>query len=82
MPEAEMGKAVQVLDLLLEYFGDRGEHWTRDCYNDGGDRRCLVGRPPRSAAGLFVARVGAGIPAFEIYSTMTCPYIHGWGAQM
>jgi len=35
-----------------------------------------------SAAGLFVARVGAGIPAFEIYSTMTCPYIHGCGAQM
>jgi hypothetical protein len=28
MPEAENGKAVQVLDLLLEYFGERGERWT------------------------------------------------------
>ena len=23
-----------------------------------------------------------GIPPLEIYSTITCPYIHGWGAQM
>jgi hypothetical protein len=43
MPEAETGKAVQVLDLLLEYFGDRGERWTRDRYDDGDGRRCLVG---------------------------------------
>jgi hypothetical protein len=56
MPEAEMGKAVQVLDLLLEYFGDRGEHWTRDCYNDGGDRRCLVGRAKISGGIIRRAR--------------------------
>src|SRR5262245_4289079 len=43
MPEAETGQAVQVLDLLLEYFGDNGEHWTRDRYDDGDGRRCLVG---------------------------------------
>jgi len=43
MPEAENGKAVQVLDLLLEYFGDRGERWTPDRYDDGQGRRCLVG---------------------------------------
>ena len=43
MPEAETGKAVQVLDLLLEYFGDRGERWTRDGHDDGDGRRCLVG---------------------------------------
>ena len=43
MPEAENGKAVQVLDLLLEYFGERGERWTRDRYDDGQGRRCLVG---------------------------------------
>ena len=43
MPEAETGKAVQVLDLLLEYFGDQGERWTRDRYDDGDGRRCLVG---------------------------------------
>jgi hypothetical protein len=42
MSEAETGKAVQVLDLLLEYFGERGERWTRDRY-DGDGRRCLVG---------------------------------------
>ena len=43
MHEAENGKAVQVLDLLLEYFGNRGERWTRDRYDDGQGRRCLVG---------------------------------------
>jgi hypothetical protein len=43
MPEAETGKAVQVLDLLLECFGERGERWTRDRYDDGDGRPCLVG---------------------------------------
>ena len=43
MPEAETGKAVRVLDLLLEYFGEQGERWTRDRYDDGDGRRCLVG---------------------------------------
>jgi hypothetical protein len=43
MPEAETGQAVRVLDLLLEYFGDDGERWTRDHYDDGDGRRCLVG---------------------------------------
>lgn len=43
MPEVVTGKAVQVLDLLLEYFGERGERWTRHRYDDGDGRRCLVG---------------------------------------
>jgi hypothetical protein len=43
MPEAETGRAVQVLDLLLEYLGEQGERWTRDRYDDGDGRRCLVG---------------------------------------
>jgi hypothetical protein len=43
MPEAETGQAVQVLDLLLEYFGERGERWTRDRHDDGDGRRCLLG---------------------------------------
>ncbi|MGC2200935.1 MAG: hypothetical protein WA633_12425 [Stellaceae bacterium] len=43
MPEAETGKAVQVLNLLLEHFGEHGEHWTRDSYDDGRGRHCLVG---------------------------------------
>jgi hypothetical protein len=43
MPDAETGQAVQILDLLLDYFGDDGERWTRDHYDDGDGRRCLVG---------------------------------------
>jgi hypothetical protein len=39
MRETVSGKAVQVLDLLLEYFGEQGERWTRDRYDDGDDRR-------------------------------------------
>jgi hypothetical protein len=42
MPEAETAKAVELLDLLLEFFAD-GTHWTRGCYHDGHGRRCLVG---------------------------------------
>jgi len=42
MPETEIGKAVQLLDLMLEYFAD-DEHWTRGCYDDGHGGHCLVG---------------------------------------
>lgn len=45
-----------------------------------------LGAPPRQGPRpdlLSRRSVSAfGIPAFEIYSTITCPYIHGWGAQM
>src|SRR6266513_6322993 len=42
MPEAEIAKAVQLLDLMLEFFADDG-HWTRGCYGDGNGGHCLVG---------------------------------------
>jgi hypothetical protein len=42
MPPAETAKAVQLLDLTLEFFADDG-HWARGCYNDGNGGRCLVG---------------------------------------
>src|ERR1700751_3132058 len=42
MPEADIGKAVQLLDLMLEFFADDG-HWTRGCYGDGNGGHCLVG---------------------------------------
>lgn len=42
MPEAEIAKAVQLLDLMLEFFADDG-HWARGCYNDGNGGHCLVG---------------------------------------
>lgn len=31
MPDAEIAKAVQLLDLMLEHFADDG-HWTRGRY--------------------------------------------------
>ncbi len=43
MPEADTGKALRMLDLLLEFFGENGEHWTRGRYDDGHGRRCLIG---------------------------------------
>src|SRR5260370_23586283 len=43
MSETDTGKAVQVLDLLLEFFGESGAHWTRGRYHDGHGRRCLIG---------------------------------------
>ena len=45
MSETDTGKAVQVLDLLLEFFGESGEHWTCGRYHDGHGRRCLIGAP-------------------------------------
>jgi hypothetical protein len=42
MPEAETVKAVQLLDLMLEFFADDGR-WARGCYDDGNGGRCLVG---------------------------------------
>jgi hypothetical protein len=42
MPEAEIAKALQLLDLMLEFFADDG-HWTRGCYDDGSGGHCLVG---------------------------------------
>jgi hypothetical protein len=42
MPEAEIGKAVQLLDLMLEFFTDDA-HWTRGRYADGHGGHCLVG---------------------------------------
>jgi hypothetical protein len=42
MPEAEIAKTVQLLDLMLEFFADDG-HWTRGSYDDGNGGHCLVG---------------------------------------
>jgi hypothetical protein len=42
MPETEIARAVQLLDLMLEFFADDG-HWTRGCYDDGTGGHCLVG---------------------------------------
>ena len=42
MPEAEVAKAVQLLDLMLEFFADDGR-WTRGSYDDRKGGHCLVG---------------------------------------
>jgi hypothetical protein len=42
MPKAEIGQAVQLLDLMLEFFAN-DNHWTRGCYDDGDGGHCLVG---------------------------------------
>lgn len=42
MDETEIGKAVQLLDLIHEFFTDDA-HWARGCYDDGNGGHCLVG---------------------------------------
>jgi hypothetical protein len=42
MPQAEIAKAAQLLDLMLEFFADGG-HLTRGRYDDGNGGHCLVG---------------------------------------
>jgi hypothetical protein len=41
-PKRKSEKAVQLLDLMLEFFTDDA-HWTRGCYDDGHGSHCLVG---------------------------------------
>jgi hypothetical protein len=38
----DTAKAVQLLDLMLDFFADDG-HWTRGSYDDGKGGHCLVG---------------------------------------
>ena len=42
MPKTQIAQAVQLLDLMLEYFADDG-NWTRGRYDDGNGGHCLVG---------------------------------------
>jgi hypothetical protein len=42
MPQAEIAKTLQLLDLMLEFFADDG-HWTRGRYDDENGGHCLVG---------------------------------------
>jgi hypothetical protein len=42
MPEAEIARAVQLLDLMLDFFAHDG-HWTRGSYDDGNGGHCLLG---------------------------------------
>jgi hypothetical protein len=42
MSQVDIDKAVQLLDLMLEFFADDG-HWTRGSYDDGKGGHCLVG---------------------------------------
>ena len=42
MIEVQTDKAVQLLDLVLEFFAE-GSNWIRGDYHDGHGRRCLVG---------------------------------------
>jgi hypothetical protein len=79
MPDAEIAKAVQLLDLMLEFFADDG-HWTRGCYHDGNDGHCLVGAllhlgrkhslPTRSAIALLQdAMPRPGLPLVHFNDT-------------
>ena len=42
MRGAEIAKAVQLFELMFEFFADDG-HWTRGRYDDGNGGHCLVG---------------------------------------
>jgi hypothetical protein len=42
MPEAKIAEAVQLLDLMIEFFAD-DNRWTRGRYDDGNGGHCLVG---------------------------------------
>ena len=43
MPKRNPEKAVQMLDMLLEFFGEDGQRWIRGALDDPHGNRCLVG---------------------------------------
>jgi hypothetical protein len=43
MLEPDPANCVHLLDCLLRFFGEHGEHWTRGTYDDGTGNRCLAG---------------------------------------
>ena len=58
MPETEIAKAIQLLDLMLEFFADDGS-WTRGCYDDGKGgpaSRLCTSMTVAAAASLSCAR--------------------------
>jgi hypothetical protein len=78
MPQAEIAHAVQLLDLMLEYFADDGR-WTRGRYDDGNGGHCLVDallhlsrkhRLPRAPAMRF-CRMRCPGPAFRLCTSTT-----------
>jgi hypothetical protein len=78
MPEAEIARAVQLLDVMLEHFAADG-HWTRGRYDDGNGGHCLVGallhlsRKPRlpSAPAIAPCRMRCRGPAFRLCTSTT-----------
>ena len=78
MPEAEIAKAVQLLDLMLEFFADDG-YRTRGRYDDGNGGHCLVGAVlhlsrkhclPKAPAIALLQDAMPG-PAFRLYTSTT-----------
>ena len=78
MPEAKIAEAVQLLDLMLEFFADDG-HWTRGCYDDGNGGYCLVGallhlsrkhRLPTAPA-IALLQDAMPAPAFHLFTSTT-----------
>ena len=67
MSETEIGKAVQLLDLMLNFFADDA-HWTRGHYDDGQGGHCLVGallhlsREHRLSAALAITLLQDAMP--------------------
>ncbi|MGE3280096.1 MAG: hypothetical protein AB7O13_03680 [Alphaproteobacteria bacterium] len=67
MHETDIGKAVQLLDLIHDFFSDDA-HWTRGCYDDGNGGHCLVGallhlsRKHRLPAALAISLLQDAMP--------------------
>ena len=71
MPADTTGKALQVLDLMLEFFAD-DNHWARGRYHDPHGRHCLVGAVPHLSAkhglprGPVMSLLEAALPRRQI----------------
>jgi len=62
MPADTTGKALQLLDLMLEFFTD-DNHWARGRYDDRGGRHCLIGA-------VFYFSAKHGLPRAPVLSLL------------
>src|SRR5215468_10768024 len=62
MPADTTGKALQLLDLMREFFAD-DNHWARGRYDDRGGRHCLIGA-------VFYFSAKHGLPRAPVLSLL------------
>jgi hypothetical protein len=79
MPQRDPQKAVQMLDMLLEFFGEEGRRWIRGDWHDPSGRRCIAGAMAYVGRIMNLKHHHAGYYLLEVlpFCPKTSPFTHG-----